>query len=98
MTKVRENVVSFTKPKGGTEILKQQLVQQLKEGDLKDINIVGSICHPDLIVKDKINIQKNVYPKIKNFSKIQEKMNKVKNNELKNSLKNFLKAFDERNK
>jgi len=56
MTKVRENVVSFTKPKGGTEILKQQLVQQLKEGDLKDINIVGSICHPDLIVKDKINI------------------------------------------
>ena len=50
------------------------------------------------IVQDKINIQKNVYPKIKNFSRIQEKMNKVKNNELKNSLKNFLKAFDERNK
>ena len=56
MTEVRENVVSFTKPKGGTEILKQHLVQQLNQKDLKDINIVGSICHPDLVVKDKINI------------------------------------------
>ena len=50
------------------------------------------------IVQDKINIAKKVYPKIKNFSKIEEKMSKINNNELKSSLNNFLKAFDERNK
>jgi hypothetical protein len=50
------------------------------------------------IVQNKINITKKVFPKIKNFSKIKEKMNKINNNELKSSLNNFLKAFDERNK
>ena len=38
------------------------------------------------------------FPKIKNLSKIEEKMSKIKNNELKSSLKNFLKAFDDRKK
>ena len=50
------------------------------------------------IVQDKININDKVFPKIKNFSKIEEKMNKVNNEELKSSLNNFLKAFNERNK
>ena len=50
------------------------------------------------IVENKINLSKNFFPKIKNLSKIEEKMNKVKDNELKSSLNNFLKAFDERNK
>ena len=50
------------------------------------------------IVEDKIKIKKKVFPKIKNFSKIEEKMNKVNNNELKSSLNSFLKAFNERNK
>jgi len=50
------------------------------------------------IVEDKIKINKKVFPKIKNFSKIEEKINKVNNNELKSSLNNFLKAFNERNK
>jgi len=50
------------------------------------------------IVQNKINITKKVFPKIKNFSKIEEKMSKINNNELKSSLNNFLKAFDERNK
>ena len=50
------------------------------------------------IVQDKINIAKKVNPKIKDFSKIEEKMSKINNNELKSSLNNFLKAFDERNK
>ena len=49
------------------------------------------------IVQDTI-INEKVYPKIKNFSKIEEKMSKINNNELKSSLNNFLKAFDERNK
>ena len=50
------------------------------------------------IIQDKIKINNKVYPKIKNLSKIKEKMNKVNNVELKNSLNNFLKAFNERNK
>ena len=50
------------------------------------------------IVQDTVLTNKKVFPKIKNFSKIKEKINKVNNDELKNSLNNFLKAFNERNK
>ena len=50
------------------------------------------------IVQNTIDNNKKVFPKIKDFSKIENKMNKVTNNELKNSLKNFLKAFNDRNK
>ena len=49
------------------------------------------------IVQEKINFKKNQFPKIKDLSKINEKLNKVNNNQLKNSLNNFLKAFNERN-
>ena len=49
------------------------------------------------IVQDKIDINGKVFPKIKNLSKIEEKMSKVKNGELKSSLNNFLKAYNERN-
>ena len=49
------------------------------------------------IVQEKINQNKRQYPKIKNFSEIDEKMNKVNDNQLKSSLNNFLKAFNERN-
>ena len=50
------------------------------------------------IIQDKINSNKKVFPKIKNHSKIEEKMGKIKNIELKSSLNNFLKAFDEKKK
>ena len=50
------------------------------------------------IVQDKIKTNEKVFPKIKNFSKIEEKMNRVNDDGLKSSLKNFLKAFNERNK
>jgi hypothetical protein len=50
------------------------------------------------IVQNKIKYTDKVFPKIKNLSKIEEKMSKVKNEELKSSLNNFLKAFNERNK
>ena len=50
------------------------------------------------IVQDTIKSNEKVFPKIKNFSKIEEKMSKVNNDGLKNSLNNFLKAFNERNK
>ena len=57
------------------------------------------ISHVTLkIIQDKIKFNKKVFPKIKNFSKIEEKMSKVNNKELKSSLNNFLKAFNERNK
>ena len=50
------------------------------------------------IVQDTIKTNKKVFPKIKNFSKIEEKMNRVNDDGLKSSLNNFLKAFNERNK
>ena len=50
------------------------------------------------IIQDTVITNKKVFPKIKNFSKIEEKINKVNNDGLKNSLNNFLKAFNERNK
>ena len=48
------------------------------------------------IVQDKVKPKKN-FTKIKDFSKIKDKMSKVNNDKLKNSLNNFLKAFNERN-
>tara|TARA_B100000767_G_scaffold97418_1_gene93516 strand:- start:124 stop:609 length:486 start_codon:yes stop_codon:yes gene_type:complete len=50
------------------------------------------------IVQDKVVLNDKVFPKIKNLSKIEEKMSKVNNKELKSSLNNFLKAFNDRNK
>ena len=49
------------------------------------------------IVKEKIQIKQTKFPKIKNQSKIDNKINQVENDQLKNSLNNFLKAFNERN-
>ena len=48
------------------------------------------------IVSNKIN-KKKLFPKIKNFGKIEEKMKNVKDNQLKRSLNNLLKAYNERN-
>ena len=48
------------------------------------------------IVQNTVKPKKN-FPKIKDFSKIEDKMSKVNDDTLKNSLNNFLKAFNERN-
>ena len=48
------------------------------------------------IVQDTVKPKKN-FPKIKDFSKIEDKMSKVNEDTLKSSLNNFLKAFNERN-
>ena len=48
------------------------------------------------IVEDTVK-PKNNFPKIKDFSKIEDKMSKVNDDTLKSSLNNFLKAFNERN-
>tara|TARA_Y100001935_G_C17227886_1_gene468791 strand:+ start:189 stop:674 length:486 start_codon:yes stop_codon:yes gene_type:complete len=50
------------------------------------------------IVQNKIEKQKNFLKEIKNFDRIEEKMNKIDNQKLRSSLNNFLKAYNERNK
>jgi hypothetical protein len=50
------------------------------------------------IVNDTILNNKKVFPKIKNLSSIERKLDTINNNDLKGSLNNFLKAFNERNK
>ena len=49
------------------------------------------------IVQEKIKVNQKQFTKIKNFSKIHEKMDKVNNTQLKSSLNNFLKAYIEKN-
>ena len=50
------------------------------------------------IVQDAIEVKKKVFPKIGDLSRIEKKMNKIKDIELKKSINSFLKAFNERNK
>ena len=50
------------------------------------------------IIQNKLIDKKNIFPKIKNSQKIDEKMKNIKDDRLKNSLKNFLKVYNERNK
>ena len=50
------------------------------------------------IVQEKVKTRPNQFPEIKDFLKINEKIDKVSDNQLKSSLNNFLKAFNERNK
>ena len=56
LKKVRERQSIHMNPKGGTEILKDQLIAQLPEQSIDGINLIGSICHPSLVKEDKINI------------------------------------------
>ena len=49
-------------------------------------------------MQDKSKSKNKSFTKIKNFSKIEEKMNNIKNVSLKNSLSNLLKAFNENKK
>ena len=58
-------------------------------------NCIGQVTLQ--IVQEKIKPKQNQFPKIKNLSKINKKIDNVKNNQLKSSLNNFLKAFNERN-
>jgi len=81
---------------------KEMEVEYLKFEIIEKINsFFGYNCigHVTLkIVGDTIKSKNKVYPKIKNLSKIESKMEQINNHELKNSLKNFIKAFNERNK
>ena len=56
------------------------------------------ITHISLkIVQEKISPKRDKLIKIKNFKKINKKIDEVNNNQLKSSLNNFFKAFNERN-
>ena len=50
------------------------------------------------IIQTQIVKKNRILPKIRDLKKIEEKIDKVKNNQLKNSLSQFLKAYNERNK
>ena len=81
---------------------KEMAIEYEKKEIIDKINsFFGYNCISQIILKitqDKINTNEKVFPKIKNFSRIEKKMNKVKDEDLKSSLNNFLKAFNERNK
>ena len=93
--------------KDGTLILnvihgKEMEVEYEKQEIIDKINsFFGYNCISQVtlkIVQDTTKANEKIFPKIKNFSKIEEKMNKVSDDGLKSSLNNFLKAFNERNK
>ena len=50
------------------------------------------------IAQDTAKSKNQICPKIKDFSRIEEKIKTINNNDLKLSLNNFIKAFNERNK
>ena len=93
--------------KDGTLILnvihgKEMEVEYEKQEIIDKINsFFGYNCISQVtlkIVQDTIKTNEKVFPKIKNFSKIEKKMKEVYDDGLKSSLNNFLKAFNERNK
>jgi len=80
---------------------KELEVEYEKQGIIDKINsFFGYNCISQVtlkIVQDTIKTNEKVFPKIKNVSKIEEKMSKVDDNGLKSSLNNFLKAYNARN-
>ena len=49
-------------------------------------------------VQDKVVKNRKSFPKLKNINKIEEKIDKVNDNQLKGSLNSLLKAYNERNR
>ena len=79
----------------------KELEVEYKKNEIMDkINsFFGYKCISNVVLKivqDTVKPKKN-FPKIKDFSKIEDKMSKVNDDTLKSSLNNFLKAFNERN-
>ena len=80
---------------------KELEVEYSKKEIIDEINsFFGYDCITQInlkIVQEKIKPTRDKFIKIKNFSKINKKIDEVNNNQLKSSLSNFLKAFNERN-
>ena len=92
--------------KNGTLILnvlhgKELEIEYSKKEIIDNINSFfgyDCIAHINLkIVQEKISPKRDKLIKIKNFKKINKKIDEVNNNQLKSSLNNFFKAFTERN-
>ena len=93
--------------KNGTLVLnvvhgKEMEIEYEKQNIIDKINsFFGYECINRItlkIVQNKIENKKKFFNKIKNFSKIEEKIGNITNSNLKTSLNNFLKAFNDRNK
>ena len=93
--------------KNGTLVLNvihgKEMEVEYNKSEIKDkINsFFGYNCIENInlrVVRDKMEDKDNIFPRIKNLVKINDKMKRVKNEQLKNSLNNFLKAYNERNK
>ena len=79
---------------------KEMEVEYEKNEIMNKINsFFGYKCISNVVLKIVQNTvkPKKSFPKIKDFSKIEDKMSKVNDDKLKSSLNNFLKAFNERN-
>ena len=80
---------------------KELEVEYSKKEIIDEINsFFGYDCITQInlkIVQEKIKPTRDKFIKIKNFFKINKKIDEVNNNQLKSSLSNFLKAFNERN-
>ena len=92
--------------KDGTLVLnvlhgKELEIEYAKKEIIEKINsFFGYDCISQItlkIVHEKIKSKKNQQKKIKNFKKIDEKIEKVDNNQLRSSLNNFWKAFSKKN-
>ena len=92
--------------KNGTLILnvlhgKELEIEYSKKEIIDNINsFFGYDCITHIILKivqEKISPKRDKLIKIKNFKKINKKIDEVNNNQLKSSLNNFFKAFTERN-
>ena len=92
--------------KNGTLVLnvlhgKELEIEYAKKEIIDKINsFFGYDCISQItlkIVHEKIKSNKNQQKKIKNFKKIDEKIEKVDNNQLRSSLNNFWKAFSKKN-
>ena len=80
---------------------KELEIEYSKKEIIEKINsFFGYSCINKIILKivtEKVKNRKNEFPRIKNLSKINQKIEEVNNDELKNSLNNLLKAYNEKN-
>ncbi len=75
------------------EYAKKEIIDQINS--FFGYDCIGQITLK--VVQEKIKPKQNQFPKIKDFSEINKKINKVNNSQLKNSLNSFIKAFNEKN-
>ena len=93
--------------RGGTLILnvihgKEMEIEYEKNEIIDKINsFFGYNCISNIILKivqEKVEKNKKTFAKINNLDKINEKMDKVRNENLKINLKNFLKAYNDKSR